>query len=704
MSSIRLSGLALRTHDDETYPFNVDPYAHQQAMRRLMCDDNRFVAVNDGPTGGGKTSSWLAPAFETQRDVIAVYPTNALVADQHEAIQRKTDEAVAHDVAVIAATSDRVYKLRNEYNAESHGAVLDRRLRKAKRANEQCILLTNPDILVMLRRDLYRNPVREYKNFEAIVVDEFHRANRKEQNTLRYLLDEMQSEDESIVGLRQVIFLSATPDARQERLFETAMAAPYHRVTEVDGDERRAFTDPPGKDWRAAMPPVELDVRTAPTFGTADVLVENDEAETLSFCRDGRTVIILDGVHEVARVYEWLDAELSQNVERIDGFHGENKAAKLGRFDVLVSNSAVEVGIDFDVEQVLFAGHNRDSFLQRLGRLRSGSDWRRARCYVPRATADLLAARNETTVTRAELDDLLAEAYPTPRQPATFDAKYSAAEAFEHLATRLENAPTGDHQEIKRSSLDRIRRHFGVGTDSEFSLQDMERFSETLDWRILTALQWYRGDSVQAAVYDRTSNRLTTYNLFYLLRYGDIKFFNQTKFCRRIPDAYVADVDRHARYVDGFCIYDGTIETTDEGYGRNVYFTGPVINSWLNRTTSTGRKPQIQSGLKIGVEPNGTGSRVESITKVNERFRTRGDRDKSTEDGILCYPVNGTPKTVQRQYNLGDFFFLYPVQVQGKDMHSLAIGTDALYLHCHVTEQHSQVLSDDGDTEFIGGI
>jgi len=704
MSCLTLAGLALRTHSDDTYPFDVDPYAHQQVMRRLMHEHDKFVAVNDSPTGGGKTSSWLAPAFETRRDVIAVYPTNALVTDQYEAIQRKADKTIAHDVEVIAATSDRLYEMRNEFGASSHGAVLDRRLTAAKRANEQRILLTNPDILVMLRRDLYRNPVREYKNFETIVVDEFHRADRKEQNTLRYLLDEMQSEDESIVGLRQVAFLSATPDLRQERLFEDAMAAPYHRVTENSEDERRAFSESPEEGWHAAMPPVELDIRTAPTFGTADVLMDDDGSETLAFCRDGRTVIMLDGVHEVARVYSWLKEAIDRNVERIDGFHGENKAEKLQEFDVLVSNSAVEVGIDFDVEQVLFAGHNRDSFLQRLGRLRSAADRRSARCYVPQSVADMLVAREGTTVSRSELDEVLARAYPTPRQPETFDAKYSAAEAFEHLDTRLQNAPTDEHEQIKQSNLDRVRRHFGVGMDTEFSLQDMERFSETLDWRILTTLQWYRGDSVQAAVYDRNADRLTTYNLFYLLRYGDIEFFNQTEFRRQIPDKYADDINRHSRYVDGFCIYDGTIETTEEGYGRNVYFTGPVLNSWLNKTKSTGRKPQMKSGLEIGVEPNGTGSRVESITEVNERFRTRGNRDDSTKDGILCYPVNGAPKAVQRQYSLGDFFFLYPVRVQCKDLHSLAIGTDALYLHCHVTEQNSQLLSDGEDTEFIGGI
>jgi len=123
----------------------------------------------------------------------------------------------------------------------------------------------------------------------------------------------------------------------------------------------------------------------------------------------------------------------------------------------------------------------------------------------------------------------------------------------------------------------------------------------------------------------------------------------------------------------------------------------------LDGTSDTGRKPQIQSGLKIGVDPNGTGSRVPSVTRVNERLRERSERTDDEESGLLCYPVNGVPSRVKRQYDLGSFFFLYPVRVQSQDQHSLAIGTDALYLHCHVLEQENR-MAGNSDQEFIGGI
>lgn len=699
MTKILLEGVALRTHG-ESYPFDVNPYNHQIEVQRLVRDHERFVAVNDSPTGGGKTSSWLAPAFEQQLDTIAIYPTNALVGDQYEAIEQKIDEAVDHDVAILAVTSRRLHELSEEYDVNSHGEAIDEWYRAKRRVTDQRILLTNPDIFVMLRRDLYRHPIREYKRFELAVVDEFHRAGRKEQNTLRYLLDEMQTEDEAVIELRQVAFLSATPDERQEKLFEQAMAAPYHRVTETDENERRPFTDSLDSEWYPAMPPVELDVRTSSTFGTADVLTEGHREDTLSFCRGGRTVIMLDGIHEVERVFAWLDDEVDGTVERIDGFHDENKTEKLSRFDVLVSNSAVEVGIDFDVDRILFSGHDRDSFLQRLGRLRSKTDWKSARCYVPRYVSDTLAEHHDQTLTRNELDDILNEAYPRPRQPKTFDARYSAAEAFRHLDERLWDIPSDEKQEIKSASLARTERHFGVGIDTEFSLRDMKTFTEALDPQVLTALQWYRGDSIQALVYDRTADRITTYQLFYLLRYGDVEFFDRKEFERQIPAKHAETIKRSEPFVEGFCTFDGTIETTEDGYGRDVYFSGGMLYDWLDGTSNTSRTPQVRSGLQIGVDPGDGQSRVRSVSKVNKRLRDSGQRADSDDGGLLCYPVTGVPSQVKHQYDLGDFFFLYPIRVQSKEVHSLAIGTDALYLHCHVLEQDSALFGVD-ETDFL---
>lgn len=707
MTEIDLHGVALKQHD-EPYLFDWSPYAHQVELRRLFRERDEFVAVNDSPTGGGKTSSWLAPVLEEQLDTVAVYPTNALVQDQSDSIRESAEEQTDHDVAVLSVTADTLREKRDEYDADSNGRVLRDWLRAASRWNDQLLVLTNPDILVMMRRDLYGRDVREYKDFEVAVADEFHRAGRKEQNTLRYVLDELYEEEQHVVALSKVVFLSATPGEEQERKFERAMRAPYHRATRTGETEYWAFTDAPEPGWEAVMPPVTLDVRTAPTFRTADVLLDEEFEETLAFCRGGRTVVMLDGIHEVKRVHDRLSDELDAQVERIDGFHGENVREKLASFDVLVSNSAVEVGIDFDVDRLLFAGHSKSSFLQRLGRLRTDDERRTARCYVPTSVGRTFAGYDGDSLSRNDLTGVLEDAYDEPRQPETFDARYSAAEALEHLDHRRNNASSDQIDQITVEALDRIERHFAVGPDTEFSISDMRRFTDALDWRILTSMQWYRGDSIQALVWDATEDALRTYDLFYLLRYGDVEFYTRNEFETKIPAEHVPEVDRRARYVDGFCVYRGTIETNEDGYGRDVCFTGKYLGGWLrDEPTDESREPRVAPGLKVDVDPNRTGSRVESIDKVNDRLTNRRERTSSDDDsngdgGILCYPVRGTTKEVKRWYGLGSFFFLYPVKSQGKDAHSLALGTDALYLHCHVLEDDGLGQETDDGSEYIG--
>jgi len=708
MTRLHLDGVALRQHE-ASYPFDYDPYAHQLALADLVRGDDGFVAVNDSPTGGGKTSSWLAPSLAEGLDTIAVYPTNALVVDQTEQVTAATD-AVNHPVSVLTVTAERLAEKRREFSVQSNGEVIERWYRAESKRSEQVILLTNPDIFVMMCRDLYRNASRAYKRFPFVVVDEFHRAGRKEQNTLRYLLDEAYERDRQRQRLDKIAFLSATPDEEQERRFEHAMTAPYHRVTETDTTERQSFSDGVAEGWEPVMPPVELDVRTAPTFGTADVLLDDDLESLLSFCRDqttggneDRVAIILDGIHEVKRVSDRLMEELDRQVERIDGFHSENKKEKLQTFDVLVSNSAVEVGIDFDIDRLLFAGHDRASFLQRLGRLRKKSESCTAVCYVPRHIATKLAEYDGQELTRKEFDDVLDSAYPEPEKPTSFGWRYSAPEELAHLDNRLQDITADRQKEIVRAGEERIRRHFLDGTDVNLGYNDIQRAKEAVDWGVLDDLQWYRGDSIQALVYDLTEDIVRTYNLFYLLRYGDIEFIDRQEFERSIPADAEEMVSRNARYVDGFCLYRGTVQTTEEGLGRSVAFTGPRLNSWLTtESIDSGRTPEMLGGVKLSVTPNGEGQpRVQSLSVLNERLRSRRERTPGTGGGLLCYPVSMRPTVAKERYGLGEFFFLYPVALQGETAASLAIGTDALYLHCHVMEENENNLEEDDD-ELIG--
>jgi CRISPR-associated endonuclease/helicase Cas3 len=702
-----LDGVALRQHE-EPHLFDYEPYAHQLALRELVRRDEEFVAVNDSPTGGGKTSSWLAPTLSEQIDTIAIYPTNALVVDQTEQVNEASD-AVDHEVSVLTVTSEKLADKRSEFGVQSNGEAIHRWYRAEKRKGNQVILLTNPDIFVMMCRDLYRNASRAYKRFPFIVVDEFHRAGQKEQNTLRYLLDELYERPQRQHELDKIVFLSATPDEQQERRFEHAMTAPYHRLTATDTTERTSFFESSPDGWRAVMPPVELDVRTAPTFGTADRLLDDDLDDLISFCRDqsdsdadrDRVAIILDGIHEVQRVFEQLDDELDRQVERIDGFHSENKAEKLRSFDVLVSNSAVEVGIDFNIDRLLFAGHNHASFLQRLGRLRTKTNTCRARCYVPRQIAHDLSAHEDEQLTRSELDVVLDETYPEPRRPTSFGWRYSAPEELQHIDNRLRDASSEQQDDIMIAGQNRIQRHFLDGTNVRLDSDDIQRAKESIDWRVLDKLQWYRGDSVQALVYDQTEDTVRTYDLFYLLRYGDVEFVTEREFKRIVPAEYEEQVSRTARYVDGFCLYSGTIQTTEEGWGRSVAFTGPRLSGWLNNGSGdTSRVPKVIDGVKLSVDPNGESqNRVQSLSTLNDRLRSRRERTPGNGGGLLCYPVSTKPTVTKERYNLDEFFFLYPVALQGGTAASLALGTDALYLHCHVMEEDNDSTDDE---ELIG--
>jgi len=711
-TTLPLSGVELRRHDDPEYPVEgpeFEPYAHQQDLQELFQTSDEFLAVNDSPTGGGKTMSWLAPVVERGEHALAVYPTNALIHDQYDQLTDELDESfpgLGSDIEVLPITAD---TLRTRYaakypNTKTNGERLRALLRTHVYQSENPILvLTNPDILVMMRRHIYGRTgdpgsrVRQLNEFESIVVDEFHRADRKEQNTLLFLLDEMYDLPEIQCALSKIVLLSATPTTRLEHRFEEAMNAPYHRVTsERQTTEERPFDETPTNGWGAVMPPVNLDVRSASTFDTASELLDEDWNDTEAFARQpGRTVFILDGIHEVDEVYTRLSNTLDdRTVVRIDGFHRGGPEEKLNDFDVLVSNSAVEVGIDFSVDRLVFSAPDRASFVQRLGRLRTESKPQPARCYVSSTVAASLSEiEHGGRVSRSQVVETLEDAYHDPREFESFDWRYSAAEAHHHIERRARDANSERAERIRKEGWRRILRHFGGG-DPPLTRSDVKAHADVIDTAVERTLQWYRGGSLQALVYDRTpgvDDPIKTYDLFYLLRHGDVEFFSRTGFDKVVPDEHADDISHLAPYVTGYCTYDGTIETNDDGYGRSVRLQAiSEIYSWLRAGDGVDdetRKPRELDGIGIDVDPDGA-DRITSIEHLRDEMREDLD--------VLCYAVKKHPRQVRNQYDLGKSLFLYPLSVADEQW-CAALGDDALDLHCAVQESQNAV-----DLESLG--
>lgn len=700
-----LSGVELRRHPDPSYPVSgsaFEPYAHQQDLRELFATQDSFLAVNDSPTGGGKTISWLAPVVERGEHTLALYPTNALIHDQKKNIRTELSKKfpgteLGEDTKLLTVTAD---TLRGEYaerfpTATTNGARLRRLLREeVYYGDTQVILLTNPDIFVMMRRSLYGRPgnpgakIRTLNEFETVVIDEFHRASRKEQNTLLFLLDEMYDLPEYRCVLSRIVLLSATPTDWLEDRFESGMSPPYHRITERREEiERRPFDDDPSPGCGAVMPPVELDVRSASTFATSETLLGDDWDETYEFAsKSGRTVFILDGIREVEDVYTRLDEKLDgQEVVRIDGFHRGNLESKLDRFDVLVSNSAVEVGIDFTVDRLVFSAHNRPSFLQRLGRLRTETVRQSARCYVPSTVAATLSERAHTgSLTRNELTQILGDSYHDPRNRESFDWRYSAAEAYHHLQRRTRDATPELEDEIRSKGWDRITAHFAP--DSGLTQNDLKRYIDPIEDAVENTLKWYRGDSLQALVYDPTNEdreAIRAYNLFYLLRHGDVEFYPREEFEQVVPEKHHEAIDNTAAYVTGFCTYYGAIPSNKEGYGRDVALEPtPEVYRWLNTEEDRkGRNPRVVDNLSVEVDVDDGSRRIDSIEHL---------RKDMTDLNILTYVVDDHPNAVKNQYDLGPFFFLYGL-LTPNGLRSIALGTDALYLHCAVQDEVESV-------------
>lgn len=663
-------------------------YDHQAEAEDLLTSSEEFFALNASPTGSGKTFSWLKPSLEAGIDTIAIFPTNALITDQVDAARELKREHFTDDVEIVEATSETVAEWR-EFGCGkrvSKGKALRRRISQALDQNRVTVLCTNPDILTLIRRNMYNHHrlKQHSERFGMLVADEFHLADVKQRDTLLFLIDEMYSAPSSFVNTNRFYLLSATLEgdgnsrSLKQRIREDIRAEP----AELTADARPSSTVSES-GWRRVMPPLNLELRTAPTFGTADeILSEATCEEFISFCADGQTVVMLDGVDEVDRVYDVLDERLDQTVRRITGFNRENVPEKIESFDVLVSNSAVEVGLDFQPEQLVFSAHDDSTLIQRLGRLRDrddGSNYR-AWCYVP----DSVHARlekglkdQEQPIPRRTFERVAAEAFMDGCDYSSYSWRWADLEAYHHVKNRVEVTPSDQADQIYNDGVERIRRHFYEPYGRSLDKSDLERLEKGLDYRLLDRLQSYRGDGLQVMVRDHVADEMKLYDIFHLLRWGRVRFRSRRSFRERLTDDERRFYDGYASYAVGFCDYYGKFDTNrvDDGdyAGRGVrlHDGGGYLNE-VKKASNAQREPVVTDGLQVDVDPNGAPP-ADGISELN---------DEMFDCERLCYVLPGNPRSNQAVYDFDDFFFVYPM-----DDASITLGTTALYAHCIVQDR-----------------
>jgi CRISPR-associated helicase, Cyano-type len=687
---LELDGLRLESLDRE-YLRGIKPFEHQIETEQLI-EDNECESLflfNHSPTGSGKTLSWLKPVLDEKMRVIAIYPTNALVIDQEKQVNEKirVHGYNSSDIHVQAITSDLLDEERELYSDEiglRKGQLLNRVIRKGRGRGQ--ILLTNPDILTLaLKGAYYEHNVREAtRSIDMIVVDEFHLASVKQSDMLLFMMHEVKDDKRS--SLSKFVFLSATPN---HRIVDRARRVGLN--VKVLDDNSMPLSRSEG---HSVLPKLNLEVRSGAIYKTYE-LIKEDLEYFVEFCKrpsfDGekaRTVFIVDGIYEVDEIFNALSEALSGfKVERVDGLHPATQD-KLNNFEILVSNSSVEVGIDFDVDRLVFSGYSKSSLLQRIGRLRNKppEETCDAICFVPEVVYDHLKGQNKY-LTREELVQHLAKVMDSELDLSLYSGIYSPLEAYLYSSSRINGDVWRDKSGIEHHekgmpesiqgeewirSLVLIEKHF---LDREIDGQMLDYLKHE-SRKLRDGLLSYRGDSLQALMFDETDSQLKLYDLMYLLRRGDIEFMSPQRFTRRLRKRLGGDYEAHFKpryearkpFAAGFCWYRGAIEDP-----RRVIFGGETQSHYVNimfNSADHARKPRMVSGFRVETEPN-----IPSLSYLNNVL---------SEFEIFARLVNQDGFSLKAKFRLGDFFYLYPYS--GK--RSISFGHNALYIDCLIKEEY----------------
>lgn len=686
-----VEGLSLPRYDAESRVGDLPPFGHQVIAKETIETQDEFYLALTAPTGSGKTNAWAVPALTGDRlgVIIALYPTNALAHDQYRSLCRLRDR-LNPSKAVEYLDAERLGLKRDEYDYHmTKGDVLVQIVRTMKDSGG--IIVTNPDIFIYGLKGYFSNHylASVLKNMVSTVVfDEFHLFDLKQTDLILFLLHEISSYDSA--RMKRFIFLSATPNERA--------LAKVRDVMQGNLVVAGPRCNLPVVDEVPVMPEVDLHFIRGRRFDTGEAILA-DIDRLMEFCKGCRTAVILDSPAEVWMVADFLREQTGFRVCEMSGYH---KGSMDESFDVLVGNKAVEVGIDFRgetaIQRLIFSAHNLSEFLQRFGRLRNPEPGvaYRAICYAPRETVDHFSSIER--VSRSDLEAGLRMTMRDPRVAQSFSWRYGYLEAWEHICKHATGigaqetrkminnglrpltggVPSDRREKVMAEGLTLLYRHYfeGAGISPEEMLRrpdlvPLENYTQAdvslLD--LIDELVSFRGKGMDLAYLNMTNGSSGTYDLFFLLRWTDLKAVTREEFLRALPEKRRSWGREVAGRVMGYVFVRGRVQSP-----RTVMMEGATFLEM--RVPDPERSPRVVSGIGPYVRSRDPAVPVPDITALNKAIKNTG---------VFCRYFAHKGHVAKELFDLDDYLKLVPF----KDG-SLALHLDALYADCAAFEHQIQ--------------
>ena len=358
---------------------------HQAAMLTEWNAHDAFLLVTK--TSSGKTRAVALPVLKHHESAVFVYPTNALIADQAHAIQRLMyDEGVTYrewtpetanaklgdeEYALVQVNADSLEGFRKAWRLAHKGDALLRLLQQDKRK----LVLVNPDILYLIFALRYGRTSAEtighLQAYKTIVFDEFHLYNGVELAHALFMIHLARR----MGTFNRVALLSATPSA-EVRPYLDALLTPREIDADVNAPQPVVGERTVAHDVELVPLPVNRGDAVETAHAKALELVDRlhelqaNNAEA-NLCGDYvPCVVILNSVvNAIALEDALVDARIPrEEIAPIRGLSARSSRDVRGKL-IVIGTSAIEVGIDFRTDYLLFEAAAAASFLQRFGRI-----------------------------------------------------------------------------------------------------------------------------------------------------------------------------------------------------------------------------------------------------------------------------------------------------------------------------------------------
>lgn len=343
---------------------------HQVETYRALTEGDADVIFNTAMTGDGKSLAGQLPALAQgglTYPVLAMYPTNELIEDQIVHLKRTIAnwKANIYDRPLNSAELDQMME---EDDYSRRGDALLRVLRNGD------FVLSNPDIFHYVMHQFYNYPQDAPDRFSAplsqkfkqLTFDEFHIFDAPQ---IVSVLNAILFMHEIGGGVRRhkFLFLSATPgDLMRKYLKQSGLKVEFINGTYSVQEEPES--------WRKILNPAEIHFESEPR---AENWVEAHLDDILlPFFLErhphAKGAIIVNSVASALRIYEKLKPIFDQHGLRVEpntGLTSRSRRKISYEADLLIGTSTVDVGVDFQINFLIFESRDAGSFLQRLGRL-----------------------------------------------------------------------------------------------------------------------------------------------------------------------------------------------------------------------------------------------------------------------------------------------------------------------------------------------